>query len=79
MRQLKLTRRYAPHSLRANSLFGGYREKWTRERHAKGDAKAGNREEKGELATITHKFSFPTRKSRDTAKRGNCHRKLAAD
>ena len=28
-------------SLRASSLFGGYREKWTRERHARGDAKAG--------------------------------------
>ena len=23
-------------SLRASSLFGGYREKWTRERHARG-------------------------------------------
>ena len=26
-------------SLRASSLFGEYREKWTRERHARGDAK----------------------------------------
>ena len=68
-----------PHSLRANSLFGGYREKWTRERHAKRDAKAGDGGEKGELAMITHKFSFPPRKSRDTAKRENCHRKLASD
>ena len=34
---------------------------------------------KGELATISHKFSFPPRKSRDSAKRENCHRKRAAD
>ena len=27
-------------SLRASSPFGGYREKWTREMHARGDAKA---------------------------------------
>ena len=33
-------------SLRASSLFGGYREKWTHERHARGDAKAGSGERK---------------------------------
>ena len=33
---------------------------------------------KGELATISHKFSFPPRKPRDSAKRENCHRKRAA-
>ena len=32
--------------------------------------------EKGELTTITYKFSFPPR---ETAKRVNCHRKRAAD
>ena len=32
-------------------------------------AKAGGGAEKRELATITHKFSFPPRKPRDTAKR----------
>ena len=35
------------HSLQATPLFGGYREKWTRERHARGDAKAGGGGEKG--------------------------------
>ena len=34
------------HSLQATPLFGGYREKWTRERHARGDAKAGDGGEK---------------------------------
>ena len=34
-------------SLRASSPFGGYREKYTRERHARGDATAGGGEEKG--------------------------------
>ena len=35
---------------------------------------------KGELATISHKFSFPARKPRDSAKRENyCQRKRAAD
>ena len=33
-------------SLRASSLFGGYREKWTHERYARGDAKAGSGERK---------------------------------
>ena len=31
----------APRSLRASSQFGGDHEKWTRERHVRGDAKAG--------------------------------------
>ena len=35
------------YSLRASSSFGGYREKYTRERHARGDATAGGGEEKG--------------------------------
>ena len=30
---------------------------------------------KWELATISHKFSFPPRKPQETAKRENCHRK----
>ena len=34
------------HSLQATPLFGGYREKWTLERHARGDAKAGDGGEK---------------------------------
>ena len=33
---------------------------------------------KGELATIYHKFSFPPRKPRVSAKRENCHRKRVA-
>ena len=50
-----------------------------------GQAKRASRERasegprKGELATISHKFSFPPRKPRDSAKRENCHRKRAAD
>ena len=34
---------------------------------------------KGELATISHKFSFSPWKPRDSAKRENGHRKRAAD
>ena len=34
---------------------------------------------KGELATTSHKFSFPLRKPRDSVKRENCNRKRAAD
>ena len=34
---------------------------------------------KGELATISHKFSFPPWKPRDSARRENCHRKRAVD
>ena len=34
----------------------------TREQHAKGDANARGEERKGELATISHKFSFPPRR-----------------
>ena len=50
-----------------------------------GQAKRASRERvsegprKGELATISHKFSFPPRKPRDSAKRENCHRKSTAD
>ena len=32
-----------------------------------------------ELAMTSHKFSFPSRKPRDAAKRENCHRKRAED
>jgi len=67
------------YGLRASFPFGGYRVKKTCERHARGDAKAVGGEEKGELSTIAHKFSFPPQKPRDTAKRENCHRKRAAD
>ena len=44
-------------------------------RRARDDAKAGDGGEKGELATIFHKLSFPPRKPRDTAKRENCYHK----
>ena len=66
-------------SLRASSPIWGYREKYTRERHARGDATAGGGEEKGELATISHKISFPPRKPRDIVKRENCHHRHAAN
>ena len=52
-------------------LFG--QAKWaSRERASEGPRKA-------ELATISHKFSFPPRKTRDSAKRENCHLKRATD
>ena len=38
-------------SLRASSPFGVYREKYTHEWHARGDATTGDGGEKGELAT----------------------------
>ena len=38
-------------SLRASSPFGGYREKYTRERHVRGDATAGGGEEKGRASS----------------------------
>ena len=41
------------------------------------DAKAGGGGEKGELATIFRKFSFPPRKPRDTAKRENCYANMS--
>ena len=48
-------------SLRASSLFGGYREKWTHERHARGDAKAGSGERKASrplaASPLAHAFS----------------------
>ena len=45
-------------SLRASSPFGGYREKYTRERHARGDATAGGGEEKGGASSP---FAAPSR------------------
>ena len=47
--------------------------------HARKDETAGGGGEKGELATISHKFSFLPRKPRDTAKRENCQHKRAAN
>ena len=47
-----------------------------------GEAKRASRERareglrKGELVTISHKFSFPPRKPRDSAKRENSQRKV---
>ena len=58
-------------SLRASSPI------WEAKRASREHASEGPR--KGELATISYKFSFPTRKPRDSAKRGNCHRKRVAD
>ena len=57
---------------------------WLRFCSLRGDREKRRREsggagEKGELAIITHKFSFLPQKSLDTAKRENCHRKCAAD
>ena len=60
--------------MRASSLFGDI----VKSTRARGDAKAVGGGEKGELAMISHKFSFPPRKPRDTAKRENCHYKRAA-
>ena len=57
----------------------GYREKWTRERHARGDWQTRGRGRGRELAKITHKFSFPPRKFQNTAERENRRRKRAAD
>ena len=54
------------------ALLFGQAKRASRERASEGPRK-------GELATISHKFSFPPRKSRDSAKRENCHRKRAAD
>ena len=51
--------------------------------HARGTreetGKSGDGEEEGELAKITHKFSFPPRKFQNTAELENRHRKRAAD
>ena len=41
--------------------------------------KSGDGGEEGELAKITHKFSFPPRKFQNTAERENRRRKRAAD
>ena len=54
------------------ALLFGQAKRASRERASKGPRK-------GKLATISHKFSFPPRKPRDSAKRENCHRKLVAD
>ena len=59
--------------------FGGYHEKYTRERHARGDATEGAGKRKGELATVSHKISFPPGKPRDIVKRENCHDRHAAN
>ena len=53
------------------ALLFGQAKRASRERASKGPRK-------GELATISHKFSFPPRKPQDSAKRENCHRKRAA-
>ena len=52
-------------SLRASSPFGGYREKYTRERHARGDATAGGGEEKGGASSP---FAAPSRLRRSLAR-----------
>ena len=52
-------------------LFG--QAKWASREHAS----EGPR--KGELATISHKFSLPPQKPRDSTKRENCHCKRVAD
>ena len=54
------------------ALLFGQAKRASRERASEGPRK-------GELATISHKFSFPPRKPRNSAKRENCHRKSAAD
>ena len=54
------------------ALLFGQAKRASQERASKGLRK-------GELATISYKFSFPPRKPRDSAKRENCHRKRAAD
>ena len=46
-------------SLRASTPFVEYREKKTREGHARGDAKAWGEEEKGDLAMIALLSSAP--------------------
>ena len=50
------------------ALLFGQAKRVSRER-------VSERPRKGELATISHKFSFPPRKPRDSTKRENCHRK----
>ena len=54
------------------ALLFGHAKQALRERANEGPRK-------GELATISYKFSFPPRKPRDSAKRVNCQRKRAAD
>ena len=64
------------YSLLASTPLGG---KYMHEWHARKDETAGGGGEKGELATLSHKFSFPPRKPQDTAKRENCHHRRAAN
>ena len=52
-------------SLRASSPFGEYREKYTRERRARGDATAGGGEEKGMVASSP--FAGPSQLRRSLA------------
>ena len=54
------------------ALLFGRAKRASRERASEGPRK-------GELATTSHKYSFPPRKPQDSAKRENCHRKHAAD
>ena len=67
---------YTPHAVHMvaceQALLFGRAKRASRERASEGPRK-------GELATISHKFSFPPRKPRDSTKRENCHRKRAAD
>ena len=55
------------------ALLFGQAKRASRERASEGGPR------KGELATISHKFSFPPRKPRDSARRENGHRKRTAD
>ena len=50
----------APRSLRASSQFGGDHEKWTRERHVRGDAKAG----RGRISLAPRGFARSLARSR---------------
>ena len=49
----------------------------SRQGASEGRSREGQR--KGELATISYKFSFPPRKPRDSAKHENGHRKRPGD
>ena len=44
-------------SLQARSPFGGYREKYTHERHARGDTKAGG-EGGGEIGNLARRLDI---------------------
>ena len=51
------------------------RESWevTQQQHAEGDTSASGGERKGELAMISHKFSFPPQRLQKRSKREHCH------